>query len=162
MMVAFCGLTQRNDRNTLNFELKIPKAFSLTLRTCLYPLLLPSKLGSCHFIQYSWAICSHSSSLVGHLMNSFNSVSEIAPHTPGIIWFPCWSYTDNVNWCLKTTRSINYQFCECITSLAGVKFQELFAMAESSAGSSSTKTITPVSVSLGSKEQLVFFALRKS
>ena len=61
------------------------------------------------------------------------------------------------------TKGMNYQFkrgrsfCERVTLLAGVKSQDyLFVMAESSAGSTSTKTITRVAVSLCSKEQICF------
>ena len=61
------------------------------------------------------------------------------------------------------TKGMNYQFkrgrsfCERVTLLADVKSQDyLFVMAESSAGSTSTKTITRVAVSLCSKEQICF------
>ena len=61
--------------------------------------------------------------------------------------------TKGMNYQLKRGRS----FCERVTLLAGVKSQDyLFVMAESSAGSTSTKTITRVAVSLCSKEQICF------
>ena len=50
-----------------------------------------------------------------------------------------------------------------MTELTGVKFQEfLFVMAESSAGSTPTKTITRVSVSPGSKEQICFLCAKEA